>query len=226
VRTRAPAPITGWRPNKREKRARVRKVIVSAYVTLDGVMEDPGATGEFEHRGWTMPFFNEEAANYAHDELFASGALLLGRRTYDEFAASWPTTAWVEGEGDFAARMNGLPKFVASTTLTEPLEWSNSSLIKGDVAGEVAKLKQQPGQDILMYASAGLMRTLMQHHLIDEYRIWLHPIVLGRGKRLFEDGSDKTDLKLVDTTTFSSGVVVLSYQPAGNRAEATVPAAE
>jgi len=192
----------------------VRKVVVSTYVTLDGVMQDPGGTGEFEHRGWTMPFFNEEAGKYAHDQLFACDALLLGRRTYKEFAASWPTAAWVEGEGDFAARMNGLPKFVASTTLAEPLEWNNSSLIKGDVAQEVARLKQQPGQDILMYASAGLMRTLMRHDLIDEYRIWLHPVVLGSGKRLFDDGTGKTDLRLAGTTTLSSGVVILSYQPA------------
>jgi len=110
--------------------------------------------------------------------------------------------------------MNSLPKFVVSTTLEE-LEWSNSSLIRGDVPREVSKLKQQSGQDILIYGSGDLMHTLMQHDLIDEYRFWVNPVVLGSGKRLFTDGSSKTALKLVHTTTFSTGVVVLSYQPAG-----------
>jgi dihydrofolate reductase len=108
-----------------------------------------------------------------------------------------------------------MPKHVASTTLSEPLEWNNSSLIKGDVAEEVAKLKQQEGQDILIYGSAALMRTLMEHELIDDFRLWVHPVVLGEGKRLFPEGIEKTDLKLLDTMTFGSGVVVLALGPAG-----------
>ena len=194
----------------------MRKVVVSTYVTLDGVMEDPGGAEGFEHGGWSMQFFDEEAAKYARDQLFASDALLLGRVTYQGFAAAWLSMADKEG---FADRMNSMPKFVISKTLEEPLEWNNSRLIKESVGEEVSKLKQQPGQDILMYSSANLMHTLMQHNLIDEYRIWVHPVVLGSGKRLFRDGSDTATLRLVDTKTTSTGVVILSYQSAGNEGE-------
>ena len=180
----------------------VRRVIVSTYVTLDGVMEAP--------EKWSLQFFNEEAAEYARDQLFASDALLLGRETYEGFAAAWPSMTDEEG---FADRMNALPKFVVSTTLEEPLEWNNSTLIKKNVAEEVSNLKQQSGQDILIYGSADLMQTLMQHDLIDEYRIWIEPVVVGSGKRLFKDGSDTTVLRLVDTKTISTGVVILTYQP-------------
>jgi len=189
----------------------MRKVIVSEYVTLDGVMEDPGGSEGTEHGGWSFQFWSEEAAKFKFDELFASDALLLGRVTYQGFAKAWPSMTDEQG---FADRMNSLPKFVVSTTL-EKLEWNNSRLIKGNIAEEVSKLKQQPGQDILIAGSVELVHTLMQHDLIDEYRIMVHPIVLGSGKRLFREGSDKTVLRLVDTRTFSSGVVVLSYQPAG-----------
>jgi dihydrofolate reductase len=188
----------------------LRKINVSTYVTLDGVMQDPGGVGEIEQGGWSMPFFNDEAASYAHEQLLASDGLLLGRTTYEGFAAAWPSME--ELEGDFAVRMNTLPKFVASTTLDEPLEWQNSSLIKGDVAQEVRKLKEQPGQDLLMYASAGLMRSLMPHGLIDEFRIWVHPVVLGNGAPLFPEGIDKTELELADTTTLGTGVVILAYR--------------
>ena len=188
----------------RTKEVSMRKVIASEYVSLDGVMEAP--------EQWTFQFWNDEHAKYAHDQLFASDALLLGRETYQGFAAAWPYMEDIEG--DFAVRMNTLPKFVVSTTLEEPLEWNNSSLIKESVAAEVSKLKRQPGQDILTYGSGELVNTLGQHGLIDEYRIWVHPVVVGSGKRLFKDGSDTAVLGLVDSTTFSSGVVVLSYQPA------------
>ncbi len=149
---------------------------MSTYVTLDGVMEAPS---------WSAPFWNEEAAKYAYDQLFASDALLLGRVTYQGFAAAWPSMTDEEG---FADRMNGLPKFVASTTLSDP-QW-NASLLEGDVAAEVSKLKQQPGQDILIYGSSGLVHTLMPHDLIDEYRIWVYPVIVGSGRRLFRDGSE------------------------------------
>lgn len=186
------------------------RVIASEYVTLDGVMEDPGGAEGFEHGGWSLQFFDEEAAKYAPDQLFASDALLLGRVTYQGFAAAWPSAT---DEVGFADRMNSLPKFVVSTTLEEPLEWNNSTLIKGNVAEEVSKLKQQLSQDILIYGSGDLVRTLMQHDLIDEYRIWVHPVVLGSGKCLFKEGIN-TILRLVETKTFGSGVVVLSYRPA------------
>ncbi len=193
----------------------MRKVVLSMYVTLDGVMEDPGGAEGFEHGGWSMQFFDEDAAIYAREQLFASDALLLGRVTYQGFAAAWPS---MTDEAGFADRMNSLPKYVVSTTLDEA-EWNNSTLIKENVAEEVAKLKQQPGQDILIYGSGGLVHTLMQYDLIDEFRLWVHPVVLGSGKRLFGDGSDTTLLRLVGTKTFGSGVVVLSYQPAGREAE-------
>jgi dihydrofolate reductase len=177
----------------------MRKVIVSTYVTLDGVMEAP--------QNWLFPFWNDEMEKYAHDQLWASDALLLGRETYQIFADSWPART-----GEFADRVNSLPKFVVSTTL-EKAEWNNSHLIKANVAEEVAKLKQQPGQDILMYGTGHLARTLMQHGLIDELHIWVCPVVVGSGEHLFKNASDVPALRLVDTRRFSSGVVVLSYQP-------------
>jgi dihydrofolate reductase len=191
----------------------MRKINLSTYVTLDGAFEDPGGAEEFEHGGWSNPFFNDEAAKYARDQLWSSDGLLLGRKTYEEFAASWPNME--ETEGDFAVRMNTLPKFVASNTLAEPLDWSNSSLIEGDVAEGVSKLKDETGQDLLMYSSSGLMHTLMGHGLIDEFRLWVHPVVLGGGRRLFPDGIRRTDMKLVDATTLSTGVVILAYERAG-----------
>ena len=177
----------------------MRKIIASEYVSLDGVMEEPA---------WTAPYWNDEIAMFKFDELFASDALLLGRVTYQGFAKAWPSMTDEQG---FADRMNSLPKYVASTTL-DKAEW-NASLIKTNIAEEITKLKQQPGQDLLIYGSGALVQTLIQHNLIDEYRLLVYPIVLGSGKRLFKDGITTT-LKLVETTPFSSGVVALTYQPA------------
>jgi dihydrofolate reductase len=187
----------------------MRKVVAAEYLSLDGVSEDPGGAGAFEHRGWTIPYWNDELAKYQSDQLFASDTLLLGRVTYQEFVASWPLRS-----GDpFSDRMNSLPKLVASTTLQEPLEW-NARLLKGDLAEEVAKLKQQSGQDILIYGSAELVNRLMQHKLIDVYRVMLYPLALGSGKRLFREGGDKTTLRLSEVKTNGAGVVMLTYQPA------------
>ena len=188
----------------------MRKVVVSEFVTVDGVIEDPGGSEGFAHGGWSFHSFSEEAAKYKYDELFAADALLLGRVTYEGFAEAWPSRTGDE----FSDRMNGIAKFVVSTTLAE-LEWSNSTLIRENVAEEVSKLKEQPGQDILVAGSAKLVDTLRQHDLVDEYRLMVHPVVLGSGKRLFRDGSDTTGLRLVDAKTFGSGVVVLTYEPAG-----------
>ncbi len=179
----------------------MRKVVVSEYVTLDGVMEAPDK--------WSFQFWTDEGASFKFDELFASGALLLGRVTYQGFAAAWPSMKDEEG---FADRMNNIPKFVVSTTL-EKAEWNNSTLIKGNITEEVVRLKQQPGLDIVVAGSADLVQLLMQHDLIDEYRLIIHPVVVGGGKRLFSALNDKAELKLVDSKTFSSGVVVLTYQP-------------
>jgi dihydrofolate reductase len=186
----------------------VRELNVSTLVTLDGVLEDPGGAEQTENGGWSLPFFDEEAEQYAYEQLVASDVFLCGRKTYEMFAKSWSQMK----QGDYADRMNEIPKLVASTTLEEPLEWS-ASLIKGDVPEAVSKLKREPGQDILMYGSAELMQTLMDHGLIDEYRIWVHPLVLGSGKRLFGDGIDKTALSLAETRPLGSGVVILTYRP-------------
>jgi len=186
----------------------MRKVVATEYVTLDGIFDDPGGGDGTQHGGWSFQFWNEEAAKFKYDELFASDALLLGRVTYEGFAKAWPT---MTGTGEFGERMNSLPKYVVSTTLQE-LTWNNSHLISENVAEEIAKLKQQEGKDILLSGSGKLVRVLMQHDLIDEYRLMVHPTILGSGKRLF-DGSEVKVLKLVKTKSFSSGIVVLSYEP-------------
>jgi len=179
----------------------VGKVVVSEFVSLDGVMAER----------WSFRSSGKEQPQYKFDDLAAADALLLGRVTYEGFAAAWPS---VTDEGGFAERMNGYPKYVGSTTLQEPLEWNNSTIIKGNVAEEVSRLKQHTGKDILIFGSADLVNTLMPHNLIDEYRLMVFPIVVGRGKRLFGDGIDTTVLELVDTKAFGSGVVVLTYRPA------------
>ena len=195
----------------RREEVSMRRVIATEFVTLDGVMEDPS---------WTFQFSSEEQEKFKFDELSASDALLLGRVTYEGFAAAWPQMMeQYEGPrraelGEYADMMNGYPKYVVSTTLKEPLEWNNSTLIKGDVAEEVSRLKQQPGKEILIFGSGDLVNTLMRHDLIDEYRLMVFPVVVGSGKRLFRDGSYTKVLRLLDTKTFGSGVVVLSYLPA------------
>ena len=176
-------------------------------MTLDGVMEDPGGAEKTKHGGWSHQFFNEEYMKYKHDELFASDALLLGRVTYQTFAAAWPSRTDAEG---FAERMNSLPKFVVSTTLKN-VEWNNSTLLRGNIPEEILKLKRQPGQDVLVAGSCTLVQTLMQHDLIDEFRLMVHPIVLGEGKRLFGEGTKQRALRLIETKIFKTGTVVLSF---------------
>jgi len=192
---------------ERTEEVALRKVVVSEFVSLDGVVEEPM---------WTFQFAGEEQNKFKFDELAASDALLLGRVTYEGFAAAWPQMA--EQTGEYGAMMNGYPKYVASTTLGEPLEW-NATLIGENVAEEVSRLKQQPGKDILVFGSVSLVNTLMQHGLVDEYRLMVFPIVVGSGKRLFEDGSGMTVLKLAESKTFDSGVVVLTYEPVENGVE-------
>jgi dihydrofolate reductase len=192
---------------ERTEEVALRKVVVSEFVSLDGVVEEPM---------WTFQFAGEEQNKFKFDELAASDALLLGRVTYEGFAAAWPQMA--EQTGEYGAMMNGYPKYVASTTLGEPLEW-NANLIGENVAEEVSRLKQQPGKDILVFGSVSLVNTLMQHGLVDEYRLMVFPIVVGSGKRLFEDGSGMTVLKLAESKTFDSGVVVLTYEPVENGVE-------
>jgi len=182
----------------------MRRLIVSEFISLDGVVEDPR---------WTFQFPSDDRDQYKFDELAASDALLLGRVTYEGFAAAWPQME--EQTGEYGAWMNGYPKHVVSTTLEEPLEWNNSTLVEGDVAEEVSRLKDQPGKDILVFGSGDLVNTLMRHDLIDEYRLMVFPVVVGSGKRLFDEGGDTKFLKLVGTQTFDSGAIVLTYTPAG-----------
>jgi dihydrofolate reductase len=200
--------VAGDRPSACEEFA-MRKLSVSTLVTLDGVIQDPGGFGEIEQGGWGNQYFTEDAQQDAYEHLMGSDYFLCGRVTYELLSKTW---AKIKG-GPYLDRMNSIPKLVASRTLTEPLEW-NATLIKGDVAEEIAKLKQEPGKDIEMYGSAALMQTLMEHNLIDEYRIWVHPFVIGGGKRLFTEGGQTSKLQLVGTKTLSSGVVILTYAPA------------
>ncbi|OAB45266.1 dihydrofolate reductase family protein [Paenibacillus glacialis] len=178
----------------------MRKLCVSEFVTLDGVMENPQ---------WTFKFLSDEQDKYKFDEMKASDALLLGRVTYDGFAQAWPNM--IEETGEYGEMMNGYAKHVVSTTLDE-VKWNNSTLIKDNIVEEISKLKQQPGKDILVFGSCDLVQTLIANDLIDEYRLMVFPIVIGNGKRLFADKIDEKVFKLVDTKTFSSGVVVLTYQ--------------
>ncbi|MBA3532023.1 MAG: dihydrofolate reductase [Ardenticatenales bacterium] len=186
----------------------MRKVIVSEYVSLDGIMEEPA---------WTAPYWNDEIAKFKFEELFSSDMLLLGRVTYEEFASAWPQ---MQDEEGFADRMNSLPKVVASRTL-ETMEW-NASRIKGSIAEEVKRLKQQPGQNILLYGSGEFVQTLLDLDLVDEYRLLVYPVVLGKGKRLFKEGCH-TALELAESKPFSSGVVALTYKPAPKEAKFSAP---
>jgi dihydrofolate reductase len=180
------------------------KVVASLFLSLDGVMEKP--------QEWNGPYFNEEMGAVIGEALASTGAFLLGRRTYEEWAAFWPHQS--ADELPMAETINSLPKYVASTTLDE-VTWQNSILLGGgDVAGEVAKLKQQPGRDIAVNGSATLVRSLLREGLLDELRLMVHPVVLGSGRRLFEDGTDKVPLELVASETFRTGVLNLTYRPA------------
>jgi dihydrofolate reductase len=185
----------------------MRRVVAAEYISVDGrmEMEDPEGNEE-ELGGWTAPYWDDELQKMQYDRLFASDALLLGRLTYQGFAASWPS---IEDEEGFANRMNSLPKYVASRTLEEPLEW-NATLLHGNPVDEVSKLKEQSGQDILIYGSGQLVRTLLPHNLIDELRLMIHPVFLGWGKRLL-DHVDRSALTLTDSQATEKGVVTLTY---------------
>jgi dihydrofolate reductase len=185
------------------------KIVVSQFVTVDGAFEDPGGSEGFERGGWAFQFERgPEGDQFKLDEVMASEALLLGRVTYEGFAAAWPSRT-----GEFADKFNEMPKYVVSSTLDSP-EWNNSTVINGDLANEVAKLKQSGEGDILVNGSAQLVRALMEHDLVDEYRLMVFPLVLGSGKRLFEDPGEAKALRLVDSKPVGpDGVVILTYRP-------------
>jgi dihydrofolate reductase len=182
-----------------------RRLAATLFISLDGVVESP-------HK-WSFPYWNDEIGKFKLEETLASDALLLGRVTYEGFAAAWPGRKDAEG---FADRFNSMPKYVASRTLKK-LEWNNSHLIAGDLSREVSKLKQQPGQDLVIHGSPSLIRSLMPHDIIDEYRLLVYPLVLGHGKRLFDESST-ANLKLVESKAFSTGVVKAVYRPARDAA--------
>ena len=185
----------------------MRKLIVSEFVSLDGVMEAPGGEPGHPHTGWTIDYHDPDQMQYKLDEVLEAESLLIGRVTYESFAEAWPPR-----EGEFADKMNDMPKHVVSTTVTDP-EWNNTTVIDGDVAGEVGKLKQGEGGPILVAGSRTLVHALMEHGLVDEYRLMIFPVAVGSGARVFPETPDKTSLKLTDTRAFPSGVVVNTYEP-------------
>src|SRR6266568_4371872 len=184
------------------------KIIVTEFVSLDGVMEDPGGAEDFKQGGWTFEIDRGEGDKFKLDETMETDALLLGRVTYEGFAAAWPAR-----EGEFADKFNNMPKYVVSSTLDKP-DWNNSTVLKGDVVEEVSKLKQEQDGNIVVHGSGQLVQTLLEHDLVDELRLMVFPVVLGRGKRLFADTSDKKRLQLVDSRTVGDGVAILIYRRA------------
>ncbi len=187
------------------------RVVAFTSVTLDGVMQAPGrpdedTRGGFEHGGWAAKYADEESGKLAAEGMANTEALLLGRRTYEDLLESWNKQG-----GPFKDMLNSSPKYVASTKLEEPLPWPNSTLIKGDVNEEVAKLRERPGKDIVVLGSGKLLRGLMKDGLVDAYILLIHPLVLGTGQRLFDDGVPDAGLKLQDSKTTSTGVMVATY---------------
>jgi dihydrofolate reductase len=182
-------------------------IVVSEFVTLDGVMEAPGGEPGHPHSGWVFDFMSEEQLQYKLQETLEADSLLLGRVTYESFAGAWP-----ERSGEFADKMNATPKYVVSTTLKDPT-WNNTAVIGADVVGQIRRLKQRHSGPILVAGSRTLVHTLMEHDLVDEWRLMVFPVILGSGRRLFPESPSKMVLRLVDTKPFSSGVVVHTYHP-------------
>ena len=195
----------------------MRKLVVGSFLTLDGVMQAPGGPNEdreggFRHGGWLVPYFDEKFGEIMTEWTKRAGAFLLGRKTYEMFAASWPKST--DPADEIAAALNTRPKFVASRTL-DKVTWNNSHLLKGDVAEEVAKLKIQGGGEIQVHGSSDLLQTLLKHNLIDTLRIWQFPVVVGTGKRLFGEGTIPGSFRLVDTQQTATGAVLHVYERAG-----------
>jgi dihydrofolate reductase len=193
----------------------MRKVSVTEFLSLDGVMQGPGApdhdrSGGFAHGGWHLPYVDDDFMKAATEGMAETGGFLFGRKTYEIMAAHWPS----QPDSDpFAAVLNGLPKYVASRTLSEPLEWKGSSLLQGDVPAAVAELKEQSGGTLVVLGSGELVRTLVDHDLVDEFHLMIDPIVLGGGKRLFPAEGPMRRLRLVDSTTTGTGMLITTYVP-------------
>jgi dihydrofolate reductase len=188
----------------------MRRIVLTEFMSLDGVIEDPGGAEGYAHGGWSFKFQDPEGMSYKLQETMSHDALLLGRVTYEGFAAAWPS---MTDEVGFAEKMNSMPKYVVSGTLRDP-QWNNSTVLSGDLAQEIAALKQAPGGDILVAGSRTLAQGLMAHDLIDEYRLMVFPIVLGSGKRLWGESADPLVLSLRDSRTLASGTLILTYEPA------------
>jgi dihydrofolate reductase len=194
----------------------MREITVFNSVTLDGVMQAPGRPDEdprggFAHGGWAAPYSDEVMGRVAAEGMAGPGALLLGRRTYEDFHGFWPH----QTDNPFTEVLDNTRKYVASTTLREPLGWRNSTLLEGDAAEAVARLKEQPGEDLTVLGSGELVQALRRRDLVDRYVLLVHPLVLGSGRRLFPDGGPAATLRLVDSVTTTTGVIIATYQPAG-----------
>jgi dihydrofolate reductase len=192
------------------------RVVVFMSVTLDGVIQAPArpdedVRGGFEHGGWAVPYADQVMGKMAGEGMAKPGSLLLGRRTYEDFFTVWPNRS----DNPYTEVLNNRTKYVASRTLQEPLPWKNSTLLEGDAAESVARLKKQPGGDLLVLGSGELVQSLMRCNLIDEYILLIHPLVLGSGRRLFSEGGASATLRLVDSKTTTTGVVIATYQPVG-----------
>ena len=193
----------------------MRRLMVTTFVTLDGVMQAPGGPGEddsggFEHGGWSVNYWDELMGQAMEETTSKPFAMVLGRRTYEIMAAHWPNSSEEEGASTF----NEATKYVASRSRPD-LTWSNSILVEGDAAQGIARLKEEDGPELQVHGSGDLIQTLMRHGLIDQYRLWIFPVVLGSGKRLFADGAIPSGLKLVDSNVSTTGVVIGTYEPAG-----------
>jgi dihydrofolate reductase len=195
----------------------MRKVIADEWMTLDGVVQAPGAadedtTGGFKHGGWHLRYFDEISQKWVVESVAKAGGFLLGRRTYEIFAAHWPNAG--EEEQVLAQPLNTKPKYVASRTLTEPLAWQNSTVLRGDVAQAVVALKQEDGDDLHVIGSTKLVQTLIEHDLVDEFRVMIDPLVVGGGKCLFRDDGALRPLRLLDSKVTTTGVIIATYAPA------------
>ena len=192
-----------------------RRIVVFTSLTLDGVMQAPArpdedVRGGFQHGGWAVPYSDASMAAAAGESMATTEGLILGRRTYEDFYSVWPNRT----DNPYTEVLNNAQKYVASRTLKEPLPWVNSTLLKGDAAQAVAGLKEQPGKDLVILGSGELVRSLMRSNLIDRYILLIHPLVLGSGKRLFPDGGSPAPLRLIDSKTTTTGVVIATYVPA------------
>jgi dihydrofolate reductase len=196
----------------------MRRVIVNEWMTLNGVVQAPSyadedTTGGFEHGGWHTRYFDDTSMRWVIENVTGAGGFLLGRRTYETFASHWPNVP--DEEQVLAEPLNTLPKYVASTTLSEPLEWQNSRLLQGDVADAVAALKQEEGGDLLVIGSTVLVQTLTQHALVDEFRLMIDPLVVGGGKRLFREDDALKPLRLLDSQVTTTGAIIATYATEG-----------